>query len=132
MENNIEHLTDLIEEIDILLGLLVDPKEEDTIKSKLKNKEYKELLVYNSKSPSESNQKDLILVGDNYYKATSDKMHYVNHRGSMCESGGIMGYKWGIRGRGVKVLGEVKEQVKDLSLEFKKSKKIKKVFEDGT
>ena len=131
MGNDTEHLNDLIDEIDILLGLLVEPKEEDPIKSKLYTKEYKEKIVYNSKSPSEKDQKDLILVGDNYYQSTSDKMHYVNHRGLMCESGGLVGIDWGFEGRGLKVLGESSKEVKDLPLELKKSKKSKKVFEDG-
>ena len=135
MRNSIEHIKDLIEEIDILIELLDIPIEEDPkenpIKSKLINKEYEELSVYNSKAIFERGQKDFSLVGEDRYQSTSYKVHYVNHKGVMLESGGIVGNKCEIRGRGLKVLGESGLVGKDVVLEFKKSKKIKKGFFHG-
>ena len=137
IRNNIEHIKELIEEIDILIELLDIPIEEDpireedtTLKSILKNKEYKEDIVYNSKATFERGQKDFILVGEDHYQSTSDNMLYVNHRWIICESGGPVGNECEIEGSGVKVLRASSKVGKDIVLEFKKSKKIKKDFED--
>jgi len=139
MENDVEHLNNLIEEIDILLGLLDVPieddlcKEEDTIlKSLLNNKEYKEYIVYNSNTTFEKELKDLKIVGNCPYKQCLIIPFYVNQNIALCKSGALMGYKWGIWPRGVKVLRDKGLRGEDIPLEFKKSKKSKKGLTHGT
>lgn len=131
IRNNIEPIKDLIEEIDILLGLLDDPIVKILPDSLLYNKEYEEKMLYNRNPVCESDQKDFILVGKDSHKLTSDKIVYVNDDSELHQSGALMGCKWGLRGRGLKVLGESGLEGKDIVLVFKKSKKIKKGFFDG-
>ena len=132
MNKETEHIKDLIEEINILLELLDDPKEDIPFNSILYNKEYKEKIIYNSNTTFEKELKDFKMVGNYSNDSTSDNIHYVNQDDDMCENGGLMGYKWVIAPRGVKVLRGSSLRGEDILLEFKNIKKSKKGSTHGT